>query len=1031
MSEIKIVEYTPSLAKGISEMWNNSGEGWNGDNDNTTEQSTIENEAQSSHLNLYIALDGDKVVGYCKLSKYAYDENTLYIDLLNVLPTYHGKKVGKLLVLKSVERTIELNYPRLDLFTWAGNTKAVPLYKKTGFFWEKMESNSTHLMNYIPTVLSTELIKHYFDKIDWYNDSKREIEIEPDGQKENGFDFYHYSWEKNGKYLNVGFEKTGRGIAKIDCDDFSIETIVNEAKLVFGQKHQITYKVNNKTQKPLLLEIKGKDNKNIQFDFNISKEIIGCESITADFYLDQIEKTQTQWTTHPVVLSEISIDHKKALFKTGINPQFPLVFKTFNGEMFHKDHESKIIFNVENNFDEDCEFTVELPESDTIKFAQKTLSFQLKAKEKSNVTAKALLSNSSIIKTKIPINVRFIESNNDLKYEQAFILNLGTYNGNNYGETQTTYFMSLDKLYFWIDNSIECNEIHFKNLISYSWGSIGIPKVGKPFSSEFNNKKAEKIAFNRTFDYCEMIAYYLSDDFKGCEFACHYRLFPSGMLEYFIEMIKFPTDQTEVQICYSTSFDHRHLQFSYAGKIIHTDDSLYNDSDFNHWDGNKIDENWLYNEQGQSTFALIWDKELKPINCSWYFAFEHQFSQESSRQSKSIYIALDYFNSVKKVREFALRKEVEDKQAFQSLDLLVNEGNPFVTENCNISYIDLKDDALECTVDLKSGNHSFETLSSSVSKEEDKHQLDFQIKLNKNQSLQFIEAEAKYLTKDFTFKKACFMKEKGDILCKVSEREQHQIFEVNNGIFTIQSSPEFAPSVFSLMYQDHEWLNSDFPVKGPKAWWNPWFGGLCHMPSSIKSLFYLEEKTSVQFTKKKDNFGNEWEGIEITTCFDKYEPLKGMSIKQYYLMMPYLPILLTYAIITQEKGNAQYISPYCEIFPKSDDDIKNTFFDYEYKGETIITKCGVEDIGFSSDSSLSRFYGNNRKEKLYFYNNEVHSSMGIGSNLSVTNCSYNTNKTTILKNDKTVIIAPKFLIITEQEIKVSELIDLKNITQFN
>jgi hypothetical protein len=135
----------------------------------------------------------------------------LYVELLNVRPDYHGRKIGKMLVLQAVQKTIELGWPRIDLFTWPGNVKAVPLYKKCGFFWAKRE-DSTHLLNFIPTVLQTEVLQDYFKDIDWYEDSARTIEVKPDGRKENNFNYFEYLWEKAGRQLRVEFEQTGRGI---------------------------------------------------------------------------------------------------------------------------------------------------------------------------------------------------------------------------------------------------------------------------------------------------------------------------------------------------------------------------------------------------------------------------------------------------------------------------------------------------------------------------------------------------------------------------------------------------------------------------------------------------------------------------------------------------------------------------------------------------------------------------------------------------------------------------------------------------
>ena len=98
-----------------------------------TEESVIRNLEGSENLKTWVALDGDEVVGYCSFSEYKEDRGASYIPLLNVRPDYHGKKVGKLLVLRTVEEACRHPWPRLDLYTWPGNGRP---YKKCGFFWE-------------------------------------------------------------------------------------------------------------------------------------------------------------------------------------------------------------------------------------------------------------------------------------------------------------------------------------------------------------------------------------------------------------------------------------------------------------------------------------------------------------------------------------------------------------------------------------------------------------------------------------------------------------------------------------------------------------------------------------------------------------------------------------------------------------------------------------------------------------------------------------------------------------------------------
>jgi len=254
--DVRIVEFNPSYAKGVADMWNRSADGWNGSARNRTEETVLREHENSSHLNVFLAVKGEEVIGYCSLDEYTHDEGALYINTLNVRPDYHGKKVGKLLVLTAVKRTIELGWPRLDLYTWPGNTKAIPLYKKCGFFWEKRD-NTTHLMNFIPTVLKTGAISSFFETADWYDDSTRIIEIKPDGRRENKFDYFEYCWEKDGKKLRVEFERTGRGMRLIETDDYLISmTLLHGHEMVFGRSYKVAFDVVNKSGQPLNVAIR-------------------------------------------------------------------------------------------------------------------------------------------------------------------------------------------------------------------------------------------------------------------------------------------------------------------------------------------------------------------------------------------------------------------------------------------------------------------------------------------------------------------------------------------------------------------------------------------------------------------------------------------------------------------------------------------------------------------------------------------------------------------------------------------------------
>ncbi|WP_246009415.1 GNAT family N-acetyltransferase [Brevibacillus fluminis] len=337
MDRINLVDYRPELAAAVANMWNNSQDGWGGGNSIKTTEQVLQEEATSDALRVFLAMDGEQVAGYCSFGEYREDTGALYIPLLNVRPEYQGQKVGKLLVLRAVEETIKLGWPRLDLYTWAGNTKAIPLYKKCGFFWERRD-DSTHLMNFIPTVLQTEAIADTFTTIDWYRDSTRPIEVEPDGRTENRFDYYEYSWQRDDVRLRVEFERRGRGLRLIETDDYLISATVEQAELVFGSRYPVTYRIVNKSGKPLHIKLAGENDKNIVFELAEEVTVQQELSITGHFTVGEIDREQSVWTTHPCVRAHLLINGKSALFQVGIVPKFPASLSvTVPGTLHHRD----------------------------------------------------------------------------------------------------------------------------------------------------------------------------------------------------------------------------------------------------------------------------------------------------------------------------------------------------------------------------------------------------------------------------------------------------------------------------------------------------------------------------------------------------------------------------------------------------------------------------------------------------------------------------------------------------------------------
>lgn len=62
------------------------------------------------------------------------------------------------------------------------------------------------------------------------------------------------------------------------------------------------------------------------------------------------------------------------------------------------------------------------------------------------------------------------------------------------------------------------------------------------------------------------------------------------------------------------------------------------------------------------------------------------------------------------------------------------------------------------------------------------------------------------------------------------------------------------------------------------------------------------ESRAASWTEQKDQSGNVWKGVRLTTRIEKHEMNRGITIHQHYLMLPGVPVLCTLLAVTNESG---------------------------------------------------------------------------------------------------------------------------------
>ncbi|MEC0207424.1 GNAT family N-acetyltransferase [Paenibacillus ehimensis] len=922
-THVDIVHYHPDYAESVAEMWNRSQDEWGGGPAVRTAEQIRRDEESSDAMAVFLAVCDGQVVGYCSLGEYREDTGALYIQLLNVRPDYHGRKIGKLLVLRAVEETIRLGWPRVDLYTWEANMKAVPLYKKCGFFWEDRE-DATHFMNFIPQVAACEALAPYLNDIDWYADLTRTIEVKPDGRKENGFDIYTYAWSKNGQSLRVDIERRGRGICLIETEDYLLSAAAEQAEPVFGSEYVIEYRIVNKSGAPLKLELQGESDRNVAFDWQSERQVEGEERIAARFFVGAIEEEQSEWRTCPAVQTRVRINGLEALLKVGIVPKFPAGLKMQVPDVRHALGGDYVLYlDMQNHFPETATFSFELPEQAWLALGRKSFEARLEAKERISLAVPYRLLDYGFYQARL--QVRAVPDNGPEVTFTRFVGGAFAGPGAMFtGETENNR-VAVNSGY-----GIEYDKDHNEAFLQ-AWNRkdeqimLLPPSIGKPYSAEFTRKKPIRVEPKEERGAVGFRHTYRSDAFPQLLLHLHTLLYADGTAKLWQEL-ENDSDApvvSEMWISQRIRHDLYGIVLPYDGQIVETTDS--HGIDFEYWDGSKISEPWLFARGARSAYGICWSDNHRMNMGDWYLELETRFGRLEAGETKTsdtIFLSMGGFDDWSSLRDFALKRIGQETTPppIGHVELTANGGNPFVPPDAEEVPVTLRD--AKQTVwegELSAGYTDAASSSERMHLSSDDEAAEARFMLPPPASrCPVVRVDARLGAQEEAYHAALFPVSAGEVSGTASTEAGYSVLEADNGIIRISASADYNPGLRSLSVGGREWLASGFPEYGAKSWWNPWTGGLSGQFDEMGPLSVRKEEHSAAFVRLSDGKGNVWAGIRVRQSIRNHDTFKGTTMDSYYLMLPGVPVLAYMTDIRQNTGTYLDKSMLSELFLRPD-----------------------------------------------------------------------------------------------------------------
>lgn len=270
-------------AERLAAMWQASDDQWPGTWSGgleMTAQRVRESLLREKYIDALVWDTGDAIAGFCSLWDYPEETNVTYIATLNVAPQYQKKSLGRKFLLHYIDRVIGRGSSRLDLHTWSGNLKAMPLYKKCGFFW--MPGTSVHMFNYLPSILVMPATQPFFKKHDWYRSFKRELAQIEDDERWEGLKVFTYRFEENGEVLTVWIDREARTVAGIETDAFFAAVIAEDIEPARGLPARLRWKVQNKQDVPIQLSLIANGTTGFALDYRTSFEVGAGATVELD-----------------------------------------------------------------------------------------------------------------------------------------------------------------------------------------------------------------------------------------------------------------------------------------------------------------------------------------------------------------------------------------------------------------------------------------------------------------------------------------------------------------------------------------------------------------------------------------------------------------------------------------------------------------------------------------------------------------------------------------------------------------------------
>ena len=888
-----------------------------------TAKKVKEQESRVKSLGSYIVMERSKAIGFVRVSPYFEEKEAAYVSWLNVIPEHHGKSHGRRLLCRSVECSTDLKLDRLDLHTWPGNIKALPAYKKTGFYW--VPNTTVYMQNFIPMIMLFQPAKPYFEKHDWYNTFQRPIELEEDGTEVEGMNVFVHRWKKGKDELTVWIDRESRNITGFENKEMKVFAKLDRHDVLTGMKWKITWTITNKTKKKFSCSLKATPPKGVSLKASEKFVVPAGKSkeISAPVMVS-LEAKEIHWEEKSdSILTHMKIDYQSFNLRTGLRTKQAVEIES-DPEFISvvPGTEKTININLRTNLKKRVKGRVRL-KTDGLDLDKTAAPFSV---QKDRFSGVPLTIKATSPETKCYSIKTWAEFEGHRTKERTLKVRcIGTHGAISDIE-EKCMVMENEEIRLVAERRGGLVTLYDKTRKEPAARQVQI-RTGPPFWPPELARLDWKMSVKNEKGITTGTLSVLSEEREGLKVSLQVRMSSSNLLQFvpILENKGRSIITTQVQFVLGRSIIRDRITIPSKHGLIQ--EEIIED-DFPDWMGDLpkedyLSETWFHVGDQETGLGVLWDQESTTETDVSGHGFGITLQALKIEPGEKVELPPYHFmvgttdwRSVQRSWQRLSHGtiESEEKVVPQKVLDIGTVPKPVVVENqteFKFRIRNLRNKRLDAKVNIDFPEMMKANKTRIVAKE-----LCLDIPLEERIVLKtrkaspgvyFAKARISTLVYDDVLELPIVVIGKPG---SVSVQQRKGKIEVDNGILKFTVVPEFSGSLTSLKESGIEHILSAYPKPDQLAWFRPWYGGIAPTVTKDEWFSRFYEET---FTGKKVTRGV-WKGARTTAEAEKKELLRGLRVSTEYLTRPNSNVLAILQDFTNTGKSTLYFEGGCASY---------------------------------------------------------------------------------------------------------------------